>query len=361
MTILDSPDLASKADAIPDAPDFGELGRAMAEQMERLSGHSFDPPAPDERIAEPDGTIVEGSDTATDPPSPPSGVSADATAQADAPTGAVADGAPPAGDGAVSTFAVSLQDGTTVELTEAQVRSMAELSGWANSLPVEMREQFAAIEANQAVAVSRADYERLMALQQAGTTPGGTDYDDLDPDVAARVRELEAENARFRAEANQPDPQTLATQQVELVRRANEMHSRVLEWAGERNLTEADAQVLLDSAVRANVIPNIVESHRTYNPVTGALMADADIRTVADQAMSFALTMNPNLYERAMTPTPTPSRAADAVSVKKRNSASLAAAPSASVPQPPSDPRSMTPQQRQEAMAAAIAAAQGAG
>jgi hypothetical protein len=228
------------------------------------------------------------------------------------------------------------------------------IAAWAENLPQQTREQFAAIETGVAVAIPRSDYERFRAWEQANA--GTPEYDDdLDPRVAQRIAELEQRVRQYEVAP--------AVQQSN-ARADYAMHafsSTAERYADEHGLTPEDMGYIFNYAVNSQVIPNIAESMRTYSP-TGQLVRDADYHEVARRAFDFALVQHPDLRQRAFAPaTPSGSSEPDPTAIKKARAGSLSSAPSAAVTTPPRDPRTMTDSERREAMAAELRAAMSGG
>lgn len=228
------------------------------------------------------------------------------------------------------------------------------LAAWAENLPAQTREAFAAIETGVAVPISKADYEQFVAWQRMRSQGGGdasVDFDDLDDDerrTAADIAELRAEVDRLR---RQPlvDQYTAQTEQA-TVTFVNTAES----YAAERGLSEDEMAVVLNYAVEANVIPGIANSLRQYSP-SGQLIRDADYTEVARRAFDFAMVNHPQFRGRTSAPAAAP--APDPTAIKKARAGSLASAPSAAVTTPPIDVRQMSESDRRNAMAEELRAA----
>lgn len=394
---LDSTDLPDAPPGFPTDEDSFEaqLGAAVKANVERLQGQLPDLPPPaaeDEPVSteEPNpaptdappaapGTETSSSGDLDTPPAPPA-------ASTSASLGADEDddqepATPPRGP---VTFQVPLEDGTTATLTDAQIRGLMGLSGWAHSLPEETRQSFAAIESGRAVAIPREEYELYAAWRNAGgqqqqLTQDDLDWEDMTPAQQRAFQQLYQQNQQLsqyvQQVQQQPDPRLVqqSTQQIE--QRTEQFRQATASWAASRGLDDETREQILRRAIDSGVISTLVQNQRSYNPVNGQVIREADYDLVARQAMDFALTLDPELHQRVVansltpqqissTPPPTQSPGSStraAVESRKARASSLASAPAASVPQPPSDPRQMTPQQRQAAMAAAIAAANSTG
>lgn len=272
-----------------------------------------------------------------------------------------------------STLAVPLPDGTSFALDVDAAQRLLALASWAEANS-QHAPAFDGIEHGTHVAVPRADYEAFVAWQQtrSGSAPRPASNEtldrlaDLDPDAAEQYRTLIAENERLRATVAQPDPRSVARERAALEaeeRRAEAIfRERVNAWAAQRNIDAATADNLLNTAVRHGVIAQFVNADRQYNPATGQVLVEADLGRVAEQAMNYALVLDPDLYTRVSSaPPPSPSTTPDPVSAKKARSASLAATPSASVALPAKDPRTMNDAEHTAAIAEAIRHAAGEG
>lgn len=244
-----------------------------------------------------------------------------------------------------ATLAVPLQDGTTHNLDVQSAQALLALGSWAQQLPPETREQFAAVESGQAVAIPRAEFEQFQAWKQTRrqSEPKDTYAEledaDIDPAIIARLRAQDQELANLRAAQQQPYVQQ--SQQL-LDNRVAQYEAGVKSWADQRGITDQNTiEHLAAIALQSGVIPQFVERNRVYNPANGQLLQDADLSTVASQAMNFALAMNPELHSEVLThqatamPANQPSPAtSQQIEQKKARAASLSTAPSTAVPSP---------------------------
>ncbi len=255
----------------------------------------------------------------------------------------------------------------TVAFTDEEVQRSLSLAAWADGLTDDLRAQIGGIETGQAVAIPRAEYDAFQAWQ-AQRSASQRDADladlDLDPDAAKLVTELRNEVAQLREQvpATAPIPGQ-ATVDANLDAVAQGFDTAAAAYAAERGLSIDEVQMLLDDAVRANVIPGLFEAAAVVNPATGAILRPPDIGTVARQALDFGLVRNPALHERALnhvsgdsSTTPPAPATSDRVVAKKARAGSLAAAPSAAVTTP-SRPAQMSQQDITAAMAKEIEAA----
>lgn len=294
-----------------------------------------DADAPPAEEAAPTGAAPDAND-ATGTGDPAGSGPADLAVDADA--GATQPGADSESQGTPSHLSVPVP-GTdqTYDLDVNTATDLLALAAWSNSLTEDTRTAFAAIEQGVAVAITKADFDAFQAWRQRNTTDDS--YDDLDPQTADRIAALERENAALRS---QP-----ATNEIH--QRTNDAASAfddtAISFARDHGLSDAEMANIYESAIRANVIPNIAESMRQYSP-SGSLLRDADYSEVAKRAFNFALVNDPALHTRAIqhaaTPVATtppsndpiaglpPTEDPDPTIRKKANAGSLAAAPSSS-------------------------------
>jgi hypothetical protein len=254
---------------------------------------------------------------------------------------------------APSTLAVPIpgSDGT-FDLDVDTAQRLLGLAAWSENLAPQTREAFAAIETGAAVAISRADYERFAAWQQARQNdPGFDDFDEVDPRIAERLARLESENAQLRA-------QPLAAQyNAQADHATTTFVETAASYAAARGLSEDEMGRVFQTALNSGVISSFAEQGRTYSP-TGQLVRDADYADVARKAFDFAMLNDPQLRELAFQPAPTSgSHEPDPTAVKKARAGSLASAPSAAVSTPPVDVRQLSPMDRSKAMADELRAA----
>jgi hypothetical protein len=258
-------------------------------------------------------------------------------------TGEVADEVETPAPVAITSLSVPLQDGSTADVTVDQVQGMLALAGWANSLSPDQREAFTAIERGQAIAIDRTEYQQFQAWQQLRNKqqpqPQLDDYlDDLDPTVAAQIKAERDELAQLRARVNQPS--------ADDYRNANsELEQRLARYSEQRGITdEATLQRVSNTAIQSGIIQFLIQQGTKVGP-TGQVLYQPDLRDVAQQALDYALTRDPELHSEVLTrqhaPTPAvdPSPATTAkVQRKKANAASVASAPSTAVPSPSGQP-----------------------
>jgi hypothetical protein len=374
----DTSDSTSELNADPTPPTFdAQLEDIFAKRFPEVSDADPDP-STDDAGAPPVVPTEPAAGTEDAPPAvEPTGAPAADTTVDTAPVGDPATGTPgpvdfdpvkfgianpePVPAPAATILAIPTPDGGTFELDVPTAESLLALGAWSQGLAPETREAFAAIEQGQAIAVDRQDFERFNAWRQ--TQDAGNDYDDLDPAVAQRIAQLEAENAQLRVQplANQNSAQ------------ADQATSAFLDtanaYAAQRGLSEAEMGTVFQQALNANVIGAFAEDMRVYSP-SGVLLRDADYAEVARRAFDFALVQNPHLHNRILTAaadnfvggapatdTQSGAPAPDPTAIKKARAGSLASAPSAALATPPIDLRSMSPQDITAAMTAEISAA----
>lgn len=306
----------------------------------------------------------------------------------DAPTGATTASAPVADDASQvesTPFTVTLPDGSTHDITQDDALRLLGLEGWARNLPPETREAFAAIEARQAAAVPLADFEQFQAWrltqqrtqQEAQLASALDNIDDLaDPETVAAVRAMQQSNAQLQADLQRANA-ALAGNQAQNINASvqgvrGEFEQGVAEWAAERGIEdEAILDRLFTAAVDARVIPSLVQGATLYNPATGMVARQADMGVVARRAMDFALISDPELHTSVLSgggdarggapATPGTDTPGNVVALKRSRSSSLASAPSASVPNAPTNPVSMSHPDYIDGMAKFIAQSRGTG
>lgn len=261
-----------------------------------------------------------------------------------------------------------------VELTPEQIRAMVALNQWAAAIPEPVARQFGAIEQGIAVAVPTDEYARFQAWVASQGSTGGRSSNvsvstvpewvqDLDPEAQQFLTQLQADNAALQQQAARAQEQAVASMQPTIAAQQEQVVATfdraTADYAAANGFTPEQAGELLDLAVRANIIPNLVEAQRQYSP-SGMLVRDADFAVVARQALDFGRLQRPDLVAAANPNIPAPAAPAsapssaptvDPVVLKKARSASLAAAPSAATVPPGFDPRTATPQAQRDAIA----------
>lgn len=328
-------------DTIDDSGTGDDTGSISADEAQTQP----DPGATDE-----DAGSTAGAGAATD----------DATADNDAATVAPASGS----------LTVPLRDGTTITVDVDTAKQLLDIASWSASLDDEQRTQMAQIEARRAVAVDRAEYEQFQGWKQSRerdqANKGKFDdlLADLDDDQRAYLADLQRKSAEYDNLRNQPSAAELANAQSIARQAETQFMSGFNEWVNEHGLDTEDAAKLYDTAIRSQVIPGFVRNRTSFSPTGNPL--DADYKQVARDALSFALTLHPDLHAKVNTPTRTDfTKSSDdidtVVAAKKRRAVATASAPSNSVPQLPSDPRTMTHEQAVDAMTAFIRQSEGRG
>lgn len=352
---------AADAGGLPGAEQIDEVAAAFAEKFARAT----DPENPFPEIVPADNESDDGD--AGD-----SGTDAAGEQPTDAP---VVDEQPASGDATAAPatpsaehLSVPLPDGTTYDLTPEDAQGYIALGAWAQNLPPETRQAFAAIEGGQAVAITRADYEQFEAWRSTRAHSPGTQaaaptqdtwahLEDagVDPVIIAQLRAQEQTITRLQ----QPAPADHTAANARLQQDMHSYETGEANWASTRGITdETTLKSLRDVAIRHKVIPKFIEDGRLYSP-TGVLLRDADLEVVAAQAMNYALATNAELHSEVLTrqtqsaaPT-SPSVSDQRVAAKKARAGSLAAAPSTAVPSP-SGPTTNNVQAMTEAMAGFI-------
>jgi hypothetical protein len=333
--------------ALDGAPDFEAL--LSQEFRQRFNLDENDQPIdPNASVEEPE-PVVEPADAVSIDAGPDDDLSPEEQAARVIGTTPVVEPVTEDPDAALpSVLRLTAPDGTEFDLDVPTAQKVMGIAAWAESLPQPVREQFAAIEYGQAVAIPKADFERFRAWQQQHADDELDD--DLPPAAAQRIAALEARLQEF-------EVQPVAAHANQVADRATkQFEETAFSYAAEHGLSDAERQLMWQSALSSGVIPTIAEQGRQYSP-TGQLLVDCDYSEVARKAFDFAVINNPSLRQRVLA-APAPSAPqADPTAIKKARAGSLSSAPSAAVTTPPRDPRELTFEETQRAMAAEIAAA----
>lgn len=360
---------ATPATDVPNPLHFADNEIAQA-VLERVQAH---PNFFQRGVSDPDAGDA-GTDGSTNEVSVASAASADETSAPDPRSTGEGSGvdAPPAVEPSTdqpttpTTYTVQI-DGQPVVLTQTQIDGLLGLNAWAEKLDDSVRDQFNHIEQGRAVAVPTDEFAayRAWRLQQDRENVAGRGVpawvDELDPEARAAFERQQTEIAQLRQQVTQTQAEPLAAQHnAETERIGNIYVQAMADYSTSTGLDDAQVGGLLDLAVRAGIIPTLVESQRQYSP-SGVLVKDADFALVAKQAMDFGRLQNPHLTPSAPTiPAPTPAAApatapvaphVDPVVAKRARAATLSAAPSAATPLSEIDPRTRTIPQQTAAIA----------
>lgn len=278
-----------------------------------------------------------------------------------------------------STFRVTI-DGQELDLTGEQIARMHALQTWATSLKPELSQAMAAVENGNAVAIPvdqfrqyQAWMQQQQAQQQQRQQPATPDLSDLDDAQVAYIRQLEADRAFLAQQAQQlaqqqqqPNPFQQQQLQAGIDQRALVFAQTSEAWGKARGLSETQVAALADVAVQNNMFAALAEAEREYHPINGSLIRDADMASVTEKALNFALVNDPGLYTQvASAPQTATQRAAieaqanTAVSQKKARAGSLAAAPSQAQPMVPQDVTKLRPDQLKAGMSKMISDLEG--
>lgn len=287
-----------------------------------------------------------------------SDVNADA-AGAGSDVGGATDTAPADGS-----FVVTLADGQQATVTQDQLRSLVELGGWAQGLSEEQRAAIAQVTDGKARAVPTQDYEQFEGWRQSRPKQQDTSWmDDLDPEARAYVSNLQQAAARAAELESRPSPAQSAEAVYELQRQETMFRSSANQWFNDRGLDTDAGGALFEKMLHTGAIEAFMPRFTQHHPVTGQ-PAGLDVDGLARACLDFTLVQDPELHNRvlnARTAAPATPATPPAVAQKIARASSLATAPSASVSQPPSDPRSWTPQQTTSAIADFLREQTGAG
>jgi hypothetical protein len=244
----------------------------------------------------------------------------------------------------------------------------------------------AAIEAGEAVALSRQDYDTLLAAAKApaaapAPTPAKPQIDPnrfLDPEMAQLFAQQQAELEALKAslapvDAPLPDARPLyqpvdpvaAAAAAEANRNLQIVQQVSSSYAERYGLTPQELASLEAAAAQSGDVARLVDQHHRTSP-----HLPLDLERIFAAAYDRAIVTNPSLrarYEATLrsaptTPAtapvaPTPSATDDALDAKRRRASSLASIPSAATPAVNRDPRAMSDRDMQEAIAAELRAA----
>lgn len=368
---------------------LADIERAMAARGYKIEDgqQAGDASGPASNTAPTPGSQPEGADAGLPAPS--------ANAPVDTPPTNTGGAVPPGGDApqqlpppaagteapppAPQVYEVTTPSGDQLSLTGDQINYMVQLHNWISSKDQAVKDQWRDIESGTHTTISREDKSAYDAWVQAGrptTTQPGIERPAFDPSFVDQkfldyVDTLEQKVKQTGAPHSvvQPTPPpsmseqdmqaratVLANQRVQLQQALDQSTAAIRD----KYALTADQIVRLNQATTSlNVVPGLVEKHRTRSPL-GDLISDAPMETVFTEAMEMAMSSDPALrpvYEQYVVTQHTAANASTiaAVGAKKANAASLASAPSASVPGTEIDPRKMTHQQRHDAMVAELA------
>ena len=309
-----------------------------------------------------DGAQIPAADTGV--PSSP------VTPAGEPPAGGSAPTEPPAGT------AIEVEwGGQSYTLGQEEVNYLLQQNQWMQSLPDELKQQWAGVQDGVLVAVPREEYEALKAGQTAPTAPAVPAAPDLtyvDDDVKEYITRLQQSQAPAApAPGQQPsydqgpsaaDMQAAATREAERqMRIRGEIASVTETFTADYSLTPEQAQRLQQVTVQLGVVPTLSRQGAVYSH-TGQLISEAPMDKVMKQAYEIAMNTDPELKnlrdERVFNERLAAQQAADQrVNGKKALAGSLASAPSAAVPAGSGQPLGIGPnnQMNMQATSEAIA------
>lgn len=248
-------------------------------------------------------------------------------------------------------------DGQEFVVTEDHARRLVGLQAWAEALPDDVREQFAGIEAGSQVAVPKAEFEAFKRWQESngGAPANSVDLDELDPDTAALIARLQAENEALAAQQRNL---ALGQAQVGQAQLIDTIEQSAALFAEQYGLTAAEMEQVQASAAQLQIIPRLVEAGRVKAP-SGVLIQDADYAQVMREAFEAGIAAHPTLRQKIVEAEVarrlSAERAAnEATEGKKSRASSLAAIPSAALSRDPSAGRTLSPVDMQAAIAAEL-------
>jgi hypothetical protein len=283
--------------------------------------------------------------------------------------------------------------GSDLELNTDQVGELLATYSWVTDPARQQLFQVtAAIESGQAVALSRDDYDALIAAAQKATTPAPAPApaapsiprvdpnSTLDPDLARAFNALADVVAQQQAAApvapsavpptvdipaGAPlfDP-AVARQQAELEERRTSLLAIHDTYAQRYGLTPTEAERLIDVATRSGDVARMAQQHAQTAP-----HLPFNVEAAFSLAFDRALVSDPSLrarYEATLRSAPAPASVAAApapapspVAAKKANAGSLSSLASAATPALNRDPRQMSEQDVTAAITAELQAALG--
>jgi hypothetical protein len=259
------------------------------------------------------------------------------------------------GEGAARSLSVDLGNGNVVEVDELSARHLLALASWADSLDRNHAAALKAVGDGEAAVIPVSDFQRFQAWQQSQASRQNVDpFSDamLEPEQEAELRRLRALEQQLAQQQQQPRPQPV----TDINARRDEFVSAANAWREAHGLNEDDAADLLGYAVRSGVVAQFARDARVVAP-DGTVLIEADPIDVVNKSLNFALASNPDMQQSLIEQQQrefrqrAESQRDDAVSRKKANASSLAAAPAAATQQLTADPRTMTLNERLQAMA----------
>lgn len=311
-------------------------------------------PASDDSGADDDAPPSPGDDARDESGSEPPTTPDPATEPADPATVNTDEDGEGDGDDDQQTPTLALQvDGQDFTLNPAQAEYLLRVNTWLETLPDEVKVQWAGIEQGTHVAISAEEYQRLQQQAAQSQAPAGQqprnprvpDLDDLDDDTAEYIRSLEA-----RIPQQQPGGQQDAPPQVDpaelqaAFRRQEEQRTQMMQElattneavAKKYNLTDEQLTHLEGVAAELQVIPTIRRQLTQFGPL-GQVVREPAFSEVVERAYEIAMSQDPTLrqirdemiYNARVAKTADLNRATNA---KKAKAGTLASTPSAAVP-----------------------------
>lgn len=262
--------------------------------------------------------------------------------------------------------------------TSEQITRMQKLTDWATGLDPRVAQAMAAIEQGAAAAIDAQEYQQFLAWrstrgnqQQQQQQQATNDLlDGLDDEQRAYVAQLQQQATAAQQQSNGASASQIAFEQqrlqTELDTRAVTFADTCDAWGRSHNLTEQQVAELAQVAVDNDMFRVLANAERVLHPVNGSVIHEADMASVTEKALNFALVNDPALYTQVATGTQTAAtraavdaQADSAVSLKKARGASLAAAPSQATVTPPVDVTKLRPDELRAGMSAFIAQQEG--
>lgn len=288
--------------------------------------------------------------------------------------------APPPAAAAPQAITVALPDGSEVELSREQVFGLMQNYEWMRSRPQAVLEAWGGIENGTHQAIPQTEYAQFQAwkaqqglAQRVGQRP--VDLDDLDPDVARYIANLEkaqtdvpphmapaqgqvAPVAPVSAMDLAAQQQAQVARHVALTTAKNEVHADLM---ARYSLTPEQIATLEQEVVNSQIVPGIAMKYATKNAM-GQIIQEANPKAVFNEAFEAVMATHPTfrairddaVYQQRLLQERQRNASVDA---KKAAAGSLAHTPSAAVSATGTGNKSvaeMTPQERQAAMVAEL-------
>lgn len=253
------------------------------------------------------------------------------------------------------TFTYVDNAGASIELTRADIATLLAQRDWANNLPANVRDAFAAIASGQAVAIPRDEWARATG-QQAPS------FANLSPEQQRYVAELEqraavTQQATINASANGGR----SSQDLEIAAANAASTAVAAEFKVKYALTPEEEADLAHYTIGLGLIERFAEAGKVFNPVTKDLLRGPDYRDVFERALTIGMASHPRLASRvidAQVAAQVDARLAAnaAVEAKKGRASTISGTPSSALATPRATTANLSRDETQRAIADLIAA-----